>query len=176
MCDMKPALRGILNLHSETGSEGGYWAFQDERYIVPNTTQFRCAKCNKFWDKEVHPEGPLPERGPSDGIIYIDTSTGAMSHEEPEQCATEAHDFKPWPSHWWSYDGLHFLKDGDQLTIYAKDDPVQVVWEGVIRLHQHGLFTEHAFGMWIHADQAGVARETWARWFFENLPAKLVRA
>jgi len=28
-------LRGLLQFWSETGTEGGYWAFQDERFIDP---------------------------------------------------------------------------------------------------------------------------------------------
>lgn len=28
-------LRGVCYLYSETGTEGGYWAFQDNRYITP---------------------------------------------------------------------------------------------------------------------------------------------
>jgi hypothetical protein len=28
-------LRGLLHFWSETGTEGGYWAFQDERFIDP---------------------------------------------------------------------------------------------------------------------------------------------
>jgi hypothetical protein len=30
-------IRGKLHLHSETGTEGGYWALQDERFIEPPT-------------------------------------------------------------------------------------------------------------------------------------------
>ena len=26
-------LRGVLEFYSETGTEGGYWAFQDEKFI-----------------------------------------------------------------------------------------------------------------------------------------------
>ena len=74
----------------------------------------------------------------------------------------------------WSYTGLNILKDGDHLTIYAKDGS-EVVWEGEIKLKEHDLFTEDAFGLWIHADQEGVDRDVWARWFFDHLPAELRR-
>ena len=30
-------LRGVLHFWSETGTEGGYWAFQDEQFISPPT-------------------------------------------------------------------------------------------------------------------------------------------
>ncbi len=104
------SLEGILHLHSETGTEGGYWAFQDSLFI---------------------------------------------SGED------------------WSYEGLHILKDGDQLTIYHPDNKNEV-WSGVIALKQHPLFTEDARGLWIHADQIGIDRDVWAEYFFKEYPAKLV--
>ena len=110
-------LYGVCHFHSETGTEGGYWAFQDEKFI--------------FQD----------EHGRAD----------------------------------WSYEGLHILEDGDWLTIFDPDDPDRVVWTGTIALIQLGLFTHHAFGYWIHADQEGVDREVWAEWFLKEYPATLVR-
>lgn len=111
-------LKGELFLWSETGTEGGYWAFRDKRYIFPPT--------------------------------------------------------KDWPHERWSYDGLHVLEDGDILTIYSKEDPAKVIWTGTIKLKPHQLFTEHASGMWIHADQEDIDRESWAEWFLEGYPASLV--
>ena len=118
---MSNVMKGVCHFHSETGTEGGYWAFQDERFI---------------------------------------TKTGMRPpmHES------------------WSYEGLHPLKDGDRLTIFDKADPTKVVWQGVIALRQLGLFTDHAKGMWIHADQDGIDRDTWATWFFNENPAELTPA
>lgn len=31
-----PEYSGVLHFHSETGTEGGYWAFQDEQFIKPD--------------------------------------------------------------------------------------------------------------------------------------------
>ena len=107
----KTPLRGILHLFSETGTEGGYWAFQDDRFITADH---------------------------------------------------------------WSYDGLHILVDGDELRIFSKEDPREVVWSGKISLQQFPLFTENAYGFWIHADQVGIDRPTWSRWFFEQNPAELI--
>lgn len=108
-------LRGVCHFHSETGTEGGYWAFQESNHISPDGKH-------------------------------------------------------------WSYDGLHVLKDGDLLTIFSAEDPTLVVWTGVILLQPYRLFTEHVFNFWIHADQEGVARETWARYFLDQHPATLVLA
>jgi len=33
-------IRGTLHLYSETGTEGGYWAIQDERFITPPTADW----------------------------------------------------------------------------------------------------------------------------------------
>ncbi|OGN05888.1 MAG: hypothetical protein A2750_02430 [Candidatus Yanofskybacteria bacterium RIFCSPHIGHO2_01_FULL_45_42] len=67
------------------------------------------------------------------------------------------------------------LEDNDELIIYSKEDPNQIVWSGKIELIRHPLFTESAREMWIHTDQKGVDREIWARWFFEKYPAKLIK-
>lgn len=75
----------------------------------------------------------------------------------------------------WSYEGLKVLANGDHLTIYDKIYHAPV-WSGEIKLKQHKLFTESASGLWIHADQEGITRESWAQFFFDQLPATLVRA
>jgi hypothetical protein len=107
-------LKGFVHFFSETGTEGGYWAFQDES--------------------------------------HIDTHSGQWSHE-----------------------GLRILEDGDQIAIYEKGDPTRIAWKGVIKLIPYGVFTQHVYGFWIHADVAGQNRENWASYFFEEYPAELVK-
>ena len=109
-------LPGLLHFWSETGTEGGYWAFQDER--------------------------------------FIDASS------------------RDWPFGRWRYEGLWVLKDGDELTIFDKFNPAQEVWRGAIRLREHPLFTESIGGLWIHADQEGLPRDMWAKWFMSGYPAE----
>lgn len=110
-------LKGVLHLWSETGTEGGYWAFQDERFIEPPTDDYPYAK--------------------------------------------------------WSYDGLHVLENGDELTIYHPETN-KVVWQGQIDLQQHPLFTEYTTeGFWIHADQKNISREDWSKFFLREYPARL---
>jgi hypothetical protein len=156
-------LRGVLHFHSETGTEGGYWAFQDGRHITPNVTRFSCARCGAYWDKGHEPDGPPADRHPE----------GQGNHFGAPYCAPDAHDFQLVSPEDWSYEGLHVLESGDELTIFDKDEPTKVVWTGKISLRQHPLFTEHANGMWIHADQKDIARERWAAWFFAQNPATL---
>jgi hypothetical protein len=38
-------LGGVLEFYFETGTEGGYWAFQDSRYIEENVSQDFCGNC-----------------------------------------------------------------------------------------------------------------------------------
>lgn len=118
--ELNCGMNGVCLFWSETGTEGGYWAFQDRRFIKP----------------------------PTETRSYLQ----------------------------YDYKGLHLLGNGDRLVIYDKKDQKNIVWDGVIDLVMHGLFTEHAQGYWIHADQAGVDRDIWARWFFEEYPATLVPA
>lgn len=110
--------KGVLTFYSETGTEGGYWAFQDEKFIEPASITF--------------PDGH------------------------------------------WLYEGLHVLENGDDLTIYGKDEKEGIIWHGLISLTPFSVFEQDAFGMWIHSDQIGVERETWTRWFMQEYPATLV--
>jgi hypothetical protein len=76
----------------------------------------------------------------------------------------------------WEYAGLHILKNGDTLTIFEEDDPQVVRWHGEIALVQFPLFSEDAFGYWIHTDMKGWERGEWAKFFFDGYPAQLVVA
>ncbi len=158
---LEEVLEGVLTFFSETGTEGGYWAFQDSRYILPNITRYTCKKCYLCWDKEINPSAPpVFEQLPDDDFDF------------PEFCPPDAHQFELVSKETWSYEGLHLLEDGDHLTIYRPGSKAEV-WSGVIALKQHPLFTEDAQGMWIHADQKGIDRETWAEYFFKGYAAKL---
>lgn len=163
---------GILHFHSETGTEGGYWAFQDEDYMgLPNFKDHVCSICGRWWDKERHPGGvpPIESPGVSVSIVRRGDSTDSF-------CPDDQHEWRlAFPDGMWSHEGLHILKDGDRLTIFDKEDRDHVIWQGIVRLKQHNLFSETAFGFWIHADQKGEDREAWARLFFEEYPAVLER-
>jgi len=72
----------------------------------------------------------------------------------------------------WDYNGLHILENQDKLRIKDLINS-SWIWEGLIDLKQFGVFQEHAKGAWIHAEQKGIDRETWADYFFDNYPATL---
>jgi len=159
-------LDGVCHFHSETGTEGGYWAFHDARYIKKNVGRGYCSKCGKWLRNQ---EGAIQIVR----VKQIDEEflrTGELD-EQPD-CPNDAHEEEI--GDLWDYEGLHILEDGDHLTIHPKDNTNEIVWSGIIKLRELPLFTEHAYGFWIHADQEGISRETWARWFLEEHPATLV--
>ena len=128
MPEKTEVLRGRLYFYSETGTEGGHWAFQNEEFITTI---------------EMEPSMP-----------------GAVSEEEVEI---------------YLYEGMHILENGDRLKIFDKNDPEEIVWEGEVSLKCYRTFTESAFGFWIHADQKGVPKEIWAKWFMEEYPAEFTK-
>lgn len=116
-------MTGFCFLHSETGTEGGWWAFQEDGFME------------------------------ADGI----------------HC---------------SYDGLRYLEEGDELTIFTDDK--SVLYNGVIKkdtttgLVEHQIFRKGKWktdpnwkqqvvgGMWVHWIQEGIDPEVWGELFSGN--------
>lgn len=261
---LEDILEGVLHLHSETGTEGGYWAFQDKRFISKTRPSFGVFSNQTVWDlhdprlrgktkdgvevlrngewlplpdpmtedpdyvvsslfcgekrgdheadkrlmekygfkikyaadqmNERHGEGNWHLEGPSTAVTSDGTrwvyGGGTPSTEPDRPYGVPQNGLTKVDVEWddgiiqvgclsssllvasWSYEGLHYLEDGDQLTIYHPDTKKEV-WSGVINLKQYDLFTEDASGMWIHADQIGIERDVWAEYFFEGYLAKL---
>ncbi|MEA3379234.1 MAG: hypothetical protein U9Q69_06415 [Nanoarchaeota archaeon] len=266
---LEEVLEGVLFFHSETGTEGGYWAFQDKRFITKTLPSFGVFANLNVWDlKDTERKGkaqnnaevflnnkwlPHPdpmtdepdyfisslfqgeERGyheadkrlmkkygfkikyaaetmderygkgnwhiedpndpsiaiipdgtremfggipstkpdrpysvPENGLtrVTVEWDDGTIEHKRLSNTLLEEK---------WEYGGLHILQNGDKLTIYHPEDNKKI-WSGPINLREHDLFTEDAFGLWIHTDQIGIKRETWAEYFFEKYPAKLILA
>ena len=84
-------------------------------------------------------------------------------------------------SHGYNYDKIHTLKDGDKLTVFDKNNPTKIVWKGTVSLAQNpaprteGPFIFRVLAR-ILAEQKGVDRETWSKWFLETYPAELFPA
>lgn len=263
-------LKGVLSFHSETGTEGGYWAFQDRDFISKISPQYGLYADQTVWDanaplrkgktldkSEVFLEGkwlPLPDPMQRD-LDYVASSLfqgERRGNREADKRLMKKYGFRikysadimderfgkgnwhledsltavtPDGTRWmyggtpstepqrpygvpengltrttvkwadglieqerlsntllvvsWSYEGLHVLANGDKLTIYLPDKYGRCkkkVWSGVINLKQYGSFTEHASGLWIHADQIGIKRDVWAEYFFKEYPASLILA
>ncbi len=266
MLEKGVVLRGVCHFFSETGTEGGDWAFQDENFISRVAPPYGVWEGQKVWDAS-HPERRgiaqegaellrdgewVPLRDPmTEDPDYTISSLfcgESRGNREADRRLMEKYGFKIkyWADrmnerygegNWhfedssmsigispdgsrigsggtpstepnrpygvgpggltrvniawddgttelrlsdsllvssWSYEGLHCLENGDHLTIYSNENPEKIVWQGTIRLKQYDSFTEHAFNFWIHADQVGMERETWAKWFFDGNPAVLV--
>jgi hypothetical protein len=162
---------GVLDFYSETGTEGGYWAFQDERFITPNRTQFSCKICYLFWDKARSPKSPPSENRIGYALRHM--KIGLL--RKILRCWGRGHKFEKTTETLWSFNGFHILESGNELTIYGEKERVNVLWSGTINLKDLGIFKENAFGYWIHNEQIGVPRETWASWFMNQKPAMLVK-
>jgi hypothetical protein len=159
----KRTFTGICHFFSEQGMEGGVWALQDERFIIPNTTDFRCEKCFKHWDKSKNPDGPL-EGDTQVWTCSLDESGNfkGVNSLTVTPCADNMHDFRPSPPAWWHYAGLHTLESGDYMEIFDANDPNIVTWKGTINLvPTRTLYTERA-------NQLGVDKDQWAKWFVND--------
>lgn len=259
----KQKFSGVLTFHSETGTEGGYWAFHDRNYISKSMPRHGISEGRTVWDSEnpnrkgITKKGaevlrngqwdPLPdpilddpdyyesslfrgerrgdreadkrlaekygftikyaadrldERYGEDNWELEDPSTAVLSDgtrvsyggtpiTEPTRpyglgeltrVTVEWEDGKVEQRlsdsllvETRDYEGLHILRDGDYLKIYDRENSEEIIWEGEIDLIEFPVFSEHVFGLWIHAEQKGIDREEWAEWFFEKYPAELIK-
>ena len=119
---MTSEMRGVCFLSSETGTEGGWWAMQEDGFVT------------------------------EDGH--------------------------------WRYEGLQYLKEGDDFIVYADDGSVlfhdiihqdtrtgaiarQVIRGGKVVNHPRYI-QQVVGGMWVHWIQRGVDPEAWGRLFTGN--------
>jgi hypothetical protein len=193
---MTETMTGVLVFHSETGTEGGYYAFQDSKFMeLPAPDRWRCTRCGRVWDKDrdAEPRGASfayhdPARGPGyfgydephpELEQYInDSGYTQASNKTSLLCYEQGHAEweKLYPNGMWSYEGLHMLNDGDHLRIYREEDPTQVVWEGAVKLRRVDSYGPEGgtLGWRVHQkEDVGVGEETWFRWFLDELPAEL---
>ena len=116
---MMKEMKGVCFLFSETGTEGGWWAMQEDGFVT--------------------------EHG----------------H--------------------WRYEGLQYLEDGDEFTVFADDG--SVLWHGIIHrdtktgavprqvIRKGRLVNDRTWkqqvvgGMWVYWVQKGMAPEAWGELF-----------
>ncbi len=168
-------LQGVLELHSETGTEGGRWAFQDAAHISLEPASAVFGHGEAVYDPATGRLGRAIKAQRPDGSRAASIEPGAVIYVEVEWTdhTTDTRLMSDLLTECWSHDGLHVLKNGNQLTIYDPGDITQVLWSGTIQLQPYEPFTQHAYGFWIRTDQLGVDRQTWARWFLDHYPAQL---
>lgn len=156
-------IKGTLTFFTETGTEGGFWALQDENYMgykIPD----QCYSGQEVSNTDLTRTGRVWE------VLLRDSITVEWYDGIEEGSYVKREDLL---IKQWFYEGLHILADGDQLIIYDLDEPEKSVWEGIIQLVHFPLFTEAVFGWWIHSEQQGVSRKSWANWFMDGYPARL---
>lgn len=81
-------------------------------------------------------------------------------------------------------DGLYLLKNGDELIVYTKDRRA-IVWKGIVQLEYKRLYRPYPNnpqygqqiinGRWVHGFQDSLQPHVWAKWFFDKLPAALLK-
>ena len=160
---MTTTIAGRLFIHSETGTEGGYWAIQDKNFITPASDKASdkvCRHCGRIWSgfekrpepkpfytyyseevggytfSEVYdPEGRTWFRGEEPGSIN-DKWTKA-SNQMIKDCQDNGHQWEDYgPHEHWSYEGLNYIQDGDYITVFDGDDESSPIFEGTVRLVQ----------------------------------------
>lgn len=173
--------RGVLNFHSETGTEGGYWTLQDENFITYEQSDWGLFAHHKVADPaDIARRGIVKVSRYKDGTVANSLKPGVVVDLEIEWAdgTTDIRSSDNILSERWSYDGLIFLNNQDNLTVYDKIDPAKVVWQGLVKLVDHdeakvGPTLRHPFRL--HHDQMGVDQNQWANWFFKEYPARLCR-
>jgi hypothetical protein len=136
-------MKGYLIFHSETGTEGGWYAIQDEEFT--HTVDEPC------WDDK----------------------DGKLSQWCPARQHYEGYD-TPMSGKHSSYDGLHYIGEGDYLKVWNEDRSC-VVWEGVVEYDvDPPRFTKGVGPFWVNKWIPGgeIENEVWANMFFEELPAE----
>lgn len=103
-------LKGVCHFHSETGTESGYWAFQDNKFITKNVVHSFCRKCGKYL-------GPQKYKNLKIERVLILTKE-VLAGKEPPECPEGKHERYVGDS--WSEKGIHILRNGDRLTIFLR--------------------------------------------------------
>jgi len=106
------------------------------------------------------------------GVLYAYAETGSEGfhwsvHEDGKE----------------GYEGLHILRDGDELTVFNDDE--SVLWQGVIDFEYRTgwrhyplnprLGQQCALGLWVHGNQEGWEIDKWAKLFIDEKRATLLK-
>ena len=165
---------GVLHIHSETGTEGGWYAFQDAAHIrtlAPEEQSYFCVVCgaartsDERGDIQVASSLPVTQE-------MVEAVLGGEGWTAPEPC--EVHRFASSGEMRWSYDGLKLLQNGDRLEVRDPDSG-ETLWVGVVALEPVAWGKETAGSLWVRQLPENVEREQWQEWFLGRYPATLTR-
>lgn len=84
------------------------------------------------------------------------------------------------------YEGLHPLEYGDYLRIYSDYKRDNILWQGNIYFDWETNWRpypmnpkygqQEVLGYWVHGIQKDLEPKVWGKWFFDQLPAQLVKS
>lgn len=176
---------GKLSFHSETGTEGGYYALQDSENIA-----YAVPKWGVFTHEDVYEPEDEFKRGKvrsaynRDGSKFQCARPGDVSYldisweDDTEDIARPSNTVHV---EQWGYEGLVILKSADILTIFEKGVGSTALWGGLVQLERQDPYAEGSyapFGMASHLKPLGVDPVTpdeWTSWFFQGQWASLER-
>ena len=150
--DMERMLTGVCGVYFEHGV-GVFVIFQEEKYIWKEYALGYCKHCGKWLGDEHHETIKIA------GIFPLDAEGNVITRPE---CPAGMHETEV--GEVWREDGRHFLKDGDRLSVYSKENPDKLLWSGVVKLDCAQFY------------HVNVDQELWATWFREECPATLIPA
>lgn len=173
-------MRGICHFHSETGTEGGYWAFQDERHIKPPDAD--------------HPHGQWSYEGlhvlkDGDHLTILDKENGNQVLWSGKIRLVNYPLFTQSAGGMWTHSdpeyvvgGWHWLiKILIPLTEFFSRHEFYASLEGIKKNDSMLKQDAEYFGK-IKEFLSGISerlvkkrRTQWARWFFGEYPAKLTK-
>ena len=176
---------GKLDFHSETGTEGGYFALQNSEFIEHVLPDFGVFTGSKVYDPEdLFRKGKVLKSYRDDGSDFRSARKGDVSNldiEWDDQILDMARKSDSVLVERWSYEGLEYINDGDKLIVLSKGIGSSAIWAGTVEIERQDPYHEDsysAFGLASHYRPMlkNVDADTWAGWFFDEKYAILERA
>lgn len=178
-------ITGKLNFHSETGTEGGYYAIQNSDHISHIVPEFGVFEGHTVYDpQDLMRSGKVIEALRDDGTPFTSAPLGEVAlldiqwNDNVEEIARPSNTVR---IERWSYEGLEYLEDGDKLTIFAQGIGSVALWKGTVSLLPQDSYGEDSyapFGFACHhrpLNTEPVTEDEWSEWFFEQRFATLDR-
>lgn len=177
---------GKLSFHSETGTEGGYYALQDSEHIAYITPEFGVFAHRTVYDPEdMFRTGIVRGSCRDDGSEFKSAKRGDIAYLDidwDDQTNDVARPSDTVHIEGWSYEGLVILKNDDRLTVFQRGIGGIALWEGVVHLEAQDPYASDSyapFGMASHSrpkETDPETEDTWSSWFFQEHWAKLERS
>ncbi len=176
---------GKLDFHSETGTEGGYFALQDSAHITYQQPNYGVFKGHSVYDpQDIFRRGKVDSSYREDGTAFEVGRIGDVSFLDilwNDGVTDIARASNTVLEERWGYKGLVLIGNGDRLTVFEKGIGSLALWSGEVLLEEQdpyeaGSFAPH--GMACHhrpLNTAPADADEWSSWFFESRWATLER-